>query len=106
MKNKIAIVFNKDNHDESGEHWISMYIDCKGVNMRQPCIYFFDSVGEKEPEEITEFIEKVKEQGDKNGSILPTTTLFLALQTRGTEIIAFTNFIYFVMPIIIFCLSI
>ena len=38
--------------------------------MRKPCIYFFDSVGEKEPEEITEFVEKVKEQGDKNGIVL------------------------------------
>ena len=84
-KTKIAIVFNTDDHDESGEHWISMYIDCKGVNMRKPCIYFFDSVGEKEPEEIAEFVEKVKEQGDKNGIVFTYFCNDIPHQSGSTE---------------------
>ena len=62
-----------------------MYIDCKGVNMRKPCIYFFDSVGEKEPKEIAEFVEKVKEQGDKNGIIFTYFYNDIPHQTGSTE---------------------
>lgn len=65
-KSKIAIVFNTDDHDESGEHWISMYIDCKGKNLDQPCIYFHDSAGSDPPQEVMELVERVKKQGKKN----------------------------------------
>ena len=27
-EDKIGVVFNTDDHDEPGEHWVSMYIDC------------------------------------------------------------------------------
>ena len=61
-KTKIGIVFNTDDHDEAGEHWVSMYIDCKGVNLNEPCIYYFDSVGDDAPEEIMKLVEKIKKQ--------------------------------------------
>jgi len=66
-KTKIGIVFNTDDHDEGGEHWVSMYIDCKGVNLNKPCIYYFDSVGDDAPEEIMKLVEKIKKQGLENG---------------------------------------
>ena len=66
-KTKIAIVFNTDDHDESGEHWVSMYIDCKGRNLKEPCIYYYDSAGDKAPEEVMELVEKIKKQGLENG---------------------------------------
>ena len=31
-ENKIGIVFNTDESDKSGKHWISMYIDILGQN--------------------------------------------------------------------------
>jgi hypothetical protein len=63
---KIGIVFNTDEHDEPGEHWISMYIDIKGNNMNKiPGIYFFDSFGNKAPDEVLSFVNKIKEQGKK-----------------------------------------
>ena len=64
---KIGIVFNTDNHNEGGEHWVSMYIDCKGVNLSEPCIYYFDSIGDDAPQEIIDLVDKIKLQGLKNG---------------------------------------
>jgi len=66
-ENKIGIVFNTDDHDEPGQHWVSMYIDCKGVNLSEPCIYYFDSVGDPPTSEIEVLIKKIKEQGLENG---------------------------------------
>jgi hypothetical protein len=61
-KTKIGIIFNTDEHDEPGEHWISMFI-----NLKKQQIYFFDSAGDKPPKEITAFVKKIKEQGSKLG---------------------------------------
>ena len=61
---KIGIVFNTDEHDEPGEHWIAMYIDTKGTNLKNvPGIYFFDSFGSEAPKEILNFVNKIKKQG-------------------------------------------
>jgi hypothetical protein len=66
-KEKIAIVYNTDEHGEPGQHWISLYIDVMGNNLKDPCIYFFDSYGDKPPEEINEFVQNVMDQGKNNG---------------------------------------
>jgi len=57
---KIGIIFNLDKHDESGSHWVSLFID---VN---DCIlFYFDSAGESCPEEIKRFVERVIKQGNQ-----------------------------------------
>ena len=61
-KNKIGIVFNTDPHTKGGSHWICLMIDIK-----KQIIYFFDSVGDKPPNEINKFAERVKEQGKALG---------------------------------------
>ncbi len=63
---KIGIVFNTDPHDESGEHWISLFVDIDGTNLnRIPGIYYYDSYGNKAPDEIEELVQKLKKQGSK-----------------------------------------
>ena len=84
-KTKIAIVFNTDDHDESGEHWISMYIDCKGKNLDRPCIYFHDSAGSDPPQEVMDFVERVKQQGKRNGIIFTFLQNDRPHQTGSTE---------------------
>jgi len=64
---KIGIVFNTDDHDEPGEHWVAMYVDCKGKNLKYPCIYYFDSTGDPATPEVEELIQKIKNQGLENG---------------------------------------
>ena len=57
-KTKIGIIFNTDPHDKPGRHWISLFI-----NIKKGKIFFFDSVGDTAPDEIKEFVERIKTQG-------------------------------------------
>ena len=61
-KTKIGIIFNTDPHNKPGQHWISMFI-----NVKKQKIFFFDSVGDKAPQEIMNFVKKVQTQGDAIG---------------------------------------
>ena len=57
-KTKIGIVFNLDPSDEPGSHWICAYIDVNGKKA-----YYFDSYGFEPPEEIANFLKRMKSQG-------------------------------------------
>jgi hypothetical protein len=57
-KTKIGVIFNTDPHNKPGQHWISLFI-----NIKNKKIFFFDSTGDKMPEQIKKFIERVKKQG-------------------------------------------
>lgn len=46
-KTKIGIVFNLDRHDQSGSHWVSLFID-----IENEFIFFFDSADNPIPPEI------------------------------------------------------
>lgn len=61
-KTKFGAVFNLDKHDESGSHWISLYME---LVRERPFIFCFDSAGGGTPEEVKEFIERVVEQVKK-----------------------------------------
>jgi hypothetical protein len=55
---KIGIIFNLDRHDQSGSHWVSLFID-----IQHKIIFYFDSAGSEIPEEINDFVLKVTQQG-------------------------------------------
>lgn len=55
---KIGFIFNTDPHFLGGSHWISLFIDIKKNKM-----LFFDSVGDKCPNEIEKLIDKITSQG-------------------------------------------
>lgn len=57
-KSKIGIIFNTDPHYKGGEHWISLFI-----NIKKAEIFFFDSAGNKIPNQIMKFVNMVVEQG-------------------------------------------
>lgn len=57
-KNKIGVIFNTDPHDRGGEHWISLFI-----NIKKGTIFFFDSAGDKAPNQIMKFVNMVIDQG-------------------------------------------
>jgi hypothetical protein len=54
---KVGIVFNLDEHNGPGTHWVAIFIDVSKKNM-----YYFDSTGEDIHENIFHFYEKVKGQ--------------------------------------------
>lgn len=65
-KYKIGIVFNTDDSSGEGEHWVSFYIDLKGLNRKnKPSIYFFDSTGDEPQKEIDNLVKKIKKQCKK-----------------------------------------
>ena len=55
--NKIGIIFNLDKHDESGSHWVSMFIDIK-----EGIIFYFDSAASRIPVEITDLVNLLLQQ--------------------------------------------
>jgi hypothetical protein len=59
-KTKIGIIFNTDPHDKSGSHWISMFID-----LEELFIFYFDSAGDKIPDEIAVFRDRIIKQANK-----------------------------------------
>lgn len=54
---KIGIIFNLDKHNESGSHWVSMFIDIK-----ENFIFYFDSAANEIPKEINTLVQKVLHQ--------------------------------------------
>lgn len=65
----LSIVFNTDDHTEPGTHWICLYVDIKGINIKnKPCIYFFDSTGNKPPKEVQGLINNFIKQGTSNNN--------------------------------------
>lgn len=52
--NTVAIVFNLDEHNETGSHWVSFLID-----NRIKTIEYYDSVGDNPNKNIEEFIHKI-----------------------------------------------
>jgi hypothetical protein len=53
----IGIVFNIDEHEGEGIHWVSMFID-----RRKKMIYYFDSAGDKIIKNIKNFVIQVQTQ--------------------------------------------
>jgi hypothetical protein len=61
-KTKIGVVFNLDKHDQSGSHWVSLFID-----MDERFVFFFDSAGSGCPKPIRELVSRVRKQAQKMG---------------------------------------
>ena len=51
-------MFNLDKHYEPGSHWVALYGDFDKINK----IYYFDSTGYSEPAEVTNLMNKLKNQ--------------------------------------------
>lgn len=53
-KHKVGIIFNLDEHDQPGSHWVALYADLKKGQ-----IYFFDSYGEEPEKRIRVLIRRL-----------------------------------------------
>lgn len=69
-RTKIGVVFNLDKHDQSGSHWVSLFID-----IDNKFIFFFDSADNAIPSEIFSdnnkkqqpLVNRIIEQGKEQG---------------------------------------
>jgi hypothetical protein len=78
---KIGVVFNLDKHDESGSHWVSLYID-----MVDCVVFYFDSVGNPIPSEIRALVDRILQQGPSCGKEFEFyENTKVEHQTGGTE---------------------
>lgn len=68
-KTKLGFVFNTDEHNEPGEHWISMYADLNPAK-GQPYIFFMDSAGDPVPEEVEDLVENIQKQCSDLGVVV------------------------------------
>jgi hypothetical protein len=58
--NRIGVVFNLDEHNGPGTHWVSMFI-----NIKKRKIYYFDSTGDVIHENIMHFVNQIKKQDSR-----------------------------------------
>ena len=61
-EHSIGSVFNLDDHDEPGSHWVSVYMDLNSKNREIPSMYYFDSIADKPTKQIKELYNRVKKQ--------------------------------------------
>ena len=61
-KTKIGVVFNLDKHNQSGSHWVSLFVDTDGK-----FIFFFDSAGSKCPKAVYALVKRIQEQASNMG---------------------------------------
>ena len=61
-KKKIGIIFNLDEHNKGGSHWVAMFVNC---NLGE--IYYFDSYGDPDPKQIRKLGWEIQKQSDKFG---------------------------------------
>ena len=61
-KKKIGIIFNLDEHDKDGSHWVAMFIN---TNLGE--IYYFDSYGDPAPTRIRKLGWEIQKQSGKIG---------------------------------------
>lgn len=55
---KIGIIFNLDKHNESGSHWVSLFVD-----LEHHILFYFDSAGDEIPPEIMVLKKRIEKQG-------------------------------------------
>ena len=55
-KNRIGVVFNLDEHDKPGSHWVAFY-----ANLVTGQIYYYDSYGVRPVKRIREYIKLIAE---------------------------------------------
>lgn len=81
---RFGFVFNLDPHDQSGSHWVCMFLD---LTATRPYVGFFDSYGQcPPPPEVVKLMNRLKEQ-TKNclGLTLIKKCNPIRHQHKGTE---------------------
>jgi hypothetical protein len=60
--NRIGVIYNLDKHNQGGSHWVSLFADLKNKQ-----IYFSDSYGTRPPQEVKDFMNRIKNYIVSNG---------------------------------------
>ena len=77
---KIGIIFNLDKHNQSGSHWVAVWI-----SIPEKVIEYYDSYAVKPPRLIMAFMKRVKDQAEKNGMPMEIISNDIRHQYGGSE---------------------
>lgn len=77
---KIGIVFNLDKHNQSGSHWVSMFID-----LQDRFIFYLDSALNPIPQEIENLKNKILKQAAQANMPLDFDTNYPIMHQRGNN---------------------
>ncbi len=78
--NKIAVIFNLDEHDKPGSHWVSLYAD-----LEKGQVYFSDSYATQPEKRIRDFIKRIKEYLESKGIQKPDVRYNKTQHQRGNS---------------------
>jgi hypothetical protein len=79
-KTKIGIIYNLDNHKQSGSHWVAGYFDTKNG-----LVYYFDSYGTPPGKEVRSFMRKIAKQIENTDIKVQSTHNKTRHQYGGSE---------------------
>ena len=54
VKHQLVLIFNLDEHDQPGSHWVALY-----ANLKDGQVYFFDSYGTRPEERIRTLMRRI-----------------------------------------------
>ncbi len=77
---RLGVIFNLDEHDKSGSHWVSLFID-----LEKGQIYFSDSYAVAPEKRIRDFMSRVKEYIGKGGNPNPDIKYNKTQHQRGNS---------------------
>lgn len=81
-----GMVFNTDPHNKPGEHWISVFVDCRDSSY--PYVAFSDSNGDPPPKELKSTIDQFKQrynEGAGNAKNMIYKRNMISHQRKNTE---------------------
>ena len=55
-KKRLGVIFNLDEHNQGGSHWVSLF-----ANLENGQVYFSDSYGKKPAKRIVDFMNRIKD---------------------------------------------
>jgi hypothetical protein len=93
-KEFFGVVFNLDEHNENGSHWVSLFI-----SIPHKMIVFFDSALGGVPEEVNTFVKRVQKQATEKGFTMNFRTNTSEHQKGDTECGMYS--IYFIIEMLI-----
>ena len=77
---KFGMIFNLSRHDEMGTHWVSLFVDT-----HDKFIFYFDSGKSRPPQEVTQLVNRIKNQGTKLGIDFTYHETAIQHQSGSTE---------------------
>jgi hypothetical protein len=79
---KIGIIFNLDTSQQSGSHWVSLFLQ---IEKHKCSAVFFDSTGEQAPKEVKILVDRIQNQAEQIGLEFTFLDVLKIHQNLGTE---------------------